>query len=131
MIRQAGWRGRLGAVISAAAARNFEVGQHDCAIFTADCVLAITGVDLAAEWRGKYQTYRQGLTLMRDCGYQNPKALVAAHFDAIHPSEMVPGDLCFMRSAGGVFQGQVAYVLTPTGLGAIPAAQVTQAFRVG
>lgn len=131
MTRKNGWRSRLGAVISAAGARHFEVGVHDCALFTADCVLAMTGIDLAEPWRGKYSTYREGLGLMLDCGYQNPKALVAAHFDAIHVSQAVPGDLCFVRSAGGVLQGHGAYVLTSSGLGLIPVDQVTHAFRVG
>ncbi len=32
----------------------FEWGKHDCALFAADGVEAITGVDIAADFRGKY-----------------------------------------------------------------------------
>lgn len=33
----------------------FKWGANDCALFAADGVLAITGVDIAAEFRGKYE----------------------------------------------------------------------------
>lgn len=32
----------------------FAWGQHDCALFAADGIQAITGVDIAADFRGKY-----------------------------------------------------------------------------
>jgi hypothetical protein len=32
----------------------FAWGSHDCALFAADGVLAITGIDIAADFRGKY-----------------------------------------------------------------------------
>jgi len=32
----------------------FEWGKHDCALFAADGIEAITGVDIAADFRGKY-----------------------------------------------------------------------------
>lgn len=36
----------------------FEWGSNDCCLFTGDAILAITGVDLAADFRGKYHDAR-------------------------------------------------------------------------
>ena len=36
--------------------REFSWGGHDCALFCADRVLAVTGVDPARRWRGSYHS---------------------------------------------------------------------------
>lgn len=48
------WQSRLAAVIEARDAQAFAWGTNDCCIFAADCVLAMTGCDLAAAFRGTY-----------------------------------------------------------------------------
>lgn len=52
------WQQRLGEVIRAAAGKPFQWGAHDCALFACDAVLAMTGKDPAASFRGKYKTKR-------------------------------------------------------------------------
>jgi uncharacterized protein DUF6950 len=46
--------GRLAEFLSAALARDFAWGRHDCMLFAADWALALTGRDPAAPWRGTY-----------------------------------------------------------------------------
>ena len=46
----------LAAYIEAAAARPFGWGRFDCQLFIAEWVLARTGKDPAAPWRGRYHT---------------------------------------------------------------------------
>lgn len=46
------WPQRLDAEIERARSREFAYGAHDCCLFAADIVLAITGVDPAAHLRG-------------------------------------------------------------------------------
>ena len=50
------WQSRLDATIAAHRAMPFAWGAHDCALFAADCVQAVTGTDPAADLRGKYRT---------------------------------------------------------------------------
>jgi len=48
------WSARLGDALAAAADADmpFEYGKHDCFLVVCDAVLAITGIDLAADFRG-------------------------------------------------------------------------------
>lgn len=55
MTRREDWPEALMAVIHAAACRPFAWGSHDCCLFVADCVQAMTGVDPAAMFRGRYR----------------------------------------------------------------------------
>jgi len=52
------WQKKLGEVIRAAAGKPFEWGNHDCALFACNAVLAMTGEDPAKSFRGKYKTKR-------------------------------------------------------------------------
>jgi hypothetical protein len=48
------WEQKFAEQIKAAQVKPFEWGTFDCCMFAADAVLALTGVDLAADFRGKY-----------------------------------------------------------------------------
>lgn len=86
-------------------------GEVDCAIFQANCHLARTGVDPAAQWRGAYGSYREGLRAMRLMGYKNPKDFVKKTSVAVGRHEVMTGDLCFKGNAGGVFIGNRVFLL--------------------
>jgi len=49
----------------ARAARPFVWGENDCALFCADGIEAMTGVDIAAEFRGKYHDEASALALIK------------------------------------------------------------------
>jgi hypothetical protein len=51
-VRVHNWPARLAETVEAARTRSFEFGSFDCALFAADCALAITGTDYAAPFRG-------------------------------------------------------------------------------
>lgn len=51
-MRPDGWERRLKAFIDARKGQPFAWGANDCASFAADAVLAQTGVDPMADWRG-------------------------------------------------------------------------------
>ena len=69
MMRRPDWRDRLVSYLHSARQRPFEFGQHDCSLFAADCVAAMTGNDMAADWRGRYATMRGGLRVLRKAGF--------------------------------------------------------------
>jgi len=58
------WPERLAELIEARRHVPFAWGSNDCCLFAADAVLACTGEDPAADWRGRYSTEAEALALM-------------------------------------------------------------------
>ena len=56
VIRREDWPMRLSGALESARNQPFQWGAHDCALFAADCVLAMTDRDFAAEFRGTYDS---------------------------------------------------------------------------
>jgi len=50
------WDMRLAAYLEPLRLRPFEWGDHDCCLFCAGAVEAMTGVDVMGEFRGRYST---------------------------------------------------------------------------
>ena len=128
------WKPRLIAYLDANVRRPFAPGRHDCALFVAGAVEAMTGNDPATLFRGRYRTLRGGQRILRSAGYGNHIDLAAALFGEMHPSQAAPGDLAVVPTeegeALGLVQGEVVYVLTPTNVGLIPIATASRVFRV-
>ena len=72
------WPELLAAEIAAAEARPFAWGSMDCALFVCDCILAITGEDVAAKFRGRYKTERGANSQWARRGYPTFLAIVIA-----------------------------------------------------
>jgi hypothetical protein len=66
--RKPDWLFRLEATIGGARGREFAWGAHDCCLFPCDVVLAMTGVDLAAGFRGRYRSLRTALRTLESAG---------------------------------------------------------------
>ncbi len=133
-MRHPDWKVHLVQYLGDISRAPFEPGVNDCALFAAGAVAAMTGLDLAADWRGKYQTLEEGLALLAAAGFADHTALAAAHFAEIDPVFGAAGDIAVVDGAGGaslgVFQGAGIYVLTPTQLGVLPMSFAIRAFRV-
>lgn len=69
MMRVDGWEIRLAEAIEEARHRPFEWGAHDCATWAIDVRRALTGEDMAAEWRGRYRTAKGAARHMMKSGY--------------------------------------------------------------
>jgi len=150
MGRVIGWQARLVTYMADCRARPFAPGRHDCALFAAGAVQAMTGHDPAATWRGRYQTQAGGLRLLRRAGHDDHIVLAATLFAEIPVMVAGPGDLAVIETedspalgpefdpafgpalgpALGVMQGAAIYVLGPGGLGLMPRNAATRAFRV-
>lgn len=65
-MRHEDWDVRLSAFVDGALPHAW--GTNDCAMFAAGAVLAMTGVDPAAEWRGSYATEDDAAALMDRLG---------------------------------------------------------------
>lgn len=135
MTRREDWYPRLFAYIAWAEQQSFCPGRFDCALFAAGAVEAMTGIDLAAHWRGRYRSLRGGARVLRAEGYSDHLTLATAHLDAIAPALAAIGDLAVIRSqadsALGVVLGPTAAVLRPgKGLDRVSIGILQGAFRV-
>ena len=105
----------------------FAWGKHDCALFAADGVKAITGVDLAEEWRGKYRSLRGAMGVIERNGgtlwgfaddrLERIPVALAQRGDVVWLDQEGPFDGALgMVAPGGVqagFPGKVGIVLAP------------------
>lgn len=134
MTRLPDWRTRLVAYLARVSRLALVYGSHDCALFWAGAVEAMTGHDLAARWVGRYHTRAGGLRLLQAAGYDDQVALAASLFEEVPPAFLQPGDLATLQGtdgiACGVVQGEGIYVLTPTGQALMPLTSAIRGFRV-
>ncbi|MDR5655368.1 DUF6950 family protein [Ruixingdingia sedimenti] len=130
------WQVRLRRWLTGAAGRPIVPGQWDCCLFAAGAVEAQTGVDLAADWRGRYSTFAGGRRILRRAGYADHVALIAAHLPEAPVNMALPGDIAIVPGeegdAGGVVQGAGVYVLSRSGrLGVVPMTPTLRLFKLG
>lgn len=134
-MRRPDWRTRLVSYLAQAARQPFRPGLHDCALFAAGAVEAITGADYAAPYRGRYSTERGGIRILRRDGSRDHIALAAAHLRQRAPGERAqPGDLAVIPTdrgpALGVVQGPMVYALGPAGMGLTPLDAAAMVYEV-
>ncbi len=132
--RRPEWRIALHEVIEAHRRLPFAWGQHDCALFAADCVRAMTGLDLATGFRGSYSTAVGATKTLKRAGFKDLVALVGNYFEEIHPIRAGAGDLAAIDTAEGwalgVVAGEQVTFLGPEGLGNLDRLMADKAFRI-
>lgn len=129
------WHPRLSAWLTGCARHPLVPGEHDCALFAAGAVQAMTGSDPAARWRGGYTSLPQGLRALRAAGFADHVAVVAALFEEVPPAFAQVGDIAVVRQPGelpalGVVTGAEVAVLREAGLGFVSCLDAAQAWRV-
>ncbi|WP_291732406.1 hypothetical protein [Leisingera sp. F5] len=129
------WRPRLAAYVARVARLPFRPGQHDCALFAAGAVEAMTGADLAAPWRNTYRRLSEGQAALQASGFEDHLALAASLFPEVPAALAQAGDLAVFPSDGrgaalGIVQGAAAYVLRPEGLALVSRLHIERAFSV-
>ncbi|AKJ28847.1 DUF6950 family protein [Caldimonas brevitalea] len=128
------WPDRLARLIAARLTHPFMWGVHDCALWAADVVEALTGVDIAAGVRGTYSTALQAERVLRVHG-----GLKGLGDDTlgqpIHPLESRVGDVGLVMSGGrevcAVCNGDHWLAPAADGLAALDLFAATTAWRVG
>lgn len=134
MQRVDNWPSELINYLAASARLPFEMGKHDCALFAADAIKAMTGEDPAAVWRGRYTTMLGGLRVLRKEGYQDHVDLVTKRLTEKPVALACPGDLAVVPTADGpalgIVQGESIYVLRLEGLALVPLTAATRMFEV-
>ena len=122
------WEALFAAYIVGISRAPFSPGVLDCALFAAGGAEAVTAIDPAAAFRGRYRSIEAGLKLMRDAGYEDHVAFAQAHFAPVPRAMALPADIAILTDACvarcgpalGLVQGEMIYVLRGSGLGLVP-----------
>ncbi|SOC48470.1 hypothetical protein SAMN05892877_1764 [Rhizobium subbaraonis] len=136
IVRKDDWYSSLSQYIDAAFRRPFAYGEFDCTLFAAGAVEAMTGVNLYADYAGRYQTLAGGLRHLKKLGFDNHVDYAASLFEEVHPSMAQVGDIAVVDTETGhglgIVQGSRIYVAQPgaLGLGLVDLLQASRAFRV-
>lgn len=94
----------------------FEYGVNDCCLFAAGAVEAITGEDPMPEFRGKYDSLKTSLQVIKDIGAGTLETTMDAKFSEVQISHAQRGDLAFFDGSVGVVMGSFAYFVSDDGL---------------
>ena len=94
------WRTRLEDYLTRVARRPFRPGRHDCALFVAGAVEAMTGEDPAAAWRGAYRSLAAGQDALHAAGFTDHVALVASACEEVPPALAAVGDIAVLPGDG-------------------------------
>ncbi|MCE8007128.1 hypothetical protein [Aestuariivita sp.] len=115
MKRRKDWMSRLTGYVGRTARLSIDPGTHDCALFLAGAVLAMTDVDFAAPYRGRYTTLRGGLRILRKDGFEDHIALARYHLETRPTAFLQVGDGAVVDTplgpALGVVQGPSIYLV--------------------
>lgn len=101
-----------------------------------DCLAAMTGgVDIVAEFRGKFRSLAEAMILLRRAGYADLCVFLASHLEEIPPTMARAGDVMAFKTepsgwACGVVNGERVTVMGLDGLGTVPRDNAMRAFRV-
>jgi hypothetical protein len=123
-VRVEGWESRLVEMMMDAMKAPFSWGTHDCALFACDAVVALTGTDPGAEYRGTYFSEREAaVVLMRDGGLMTIVERMAWRYrwPVVHQLHAQRGDVAIAELRGqdtlGVCIGTgFVFAQQPTGL---------------
>ena len=144
------WETKLHQSIEAHKAKPFAWGEHDCALSVCNHVLAMTGTDLAADFRGEYSSEEAAFHAMQQICQDATtlehvvEQLAAKHqIPEIKPLHVQRGDVVLIdnpspstglnRQALGIvhLNGRHVLVTGPDGLHVLRVAHVRRAWRIG
>lgn len=134
-MRVCGWVSLLAARLEAVRDIPFAWGSHDCATWAFDLRRDLTGgEDVAAQWRGRYSTALGAQRVMRKLGWSDLEAMGRDLLGTPLATPLLAqrGDLVLGGEdpAFGVCAGARAAFVTPDGLGFLPLAACSLAWRV-
>ena len=142
IIRRSNWQSALSAYLLGVYATPFRYGALDCGLFVAGAIEAMTGVDVAADLRGRYRNRTEAFAAIKAlCGVATMPAAADCLADAYGIPE-VPvlcaqrGDAVQLRRGRAASLGIVAMhgteILSPfaQGILRLPLSHATRAWRI-
>lgn len=135
--RTPGWRRRLETYIDSVINDPHEWGKHDCGLFLANCVEAITTVNPVEGLFESYSTPQGAYKQLKRMGFDDYPSLIGDILDEIHPSGVRYGDVILLKVDGiigwasGIVIGERSLVLMTERLGSVDTMEAHKAYRVG
>ena len=144
--RKPDWPTKLIEELGRAETKRFVWGKNDCCLLLCDCILAMTGVDIAVpEFRGKYKTKKKAYALIKkvggDRGVEGVAEVIFARYgvtevpvayaqrgDCVLAEVEIPGGE--QGPALGIVVGRHSAFMSGEGLIYIPIDQCSRAWRV-
>lgn len=132
MKRREDWPEKLAEELRASLSRKFEWGVFDCCLFAANCIRAMTDVDVAENIRGKYKTKHGALRVVRSFGSIEKLAdayATTGGFEEVKKEFLRRGDIVLVYvkasklptfSALGVFNGYGVFLAGEKSLAQVP-----------
>lgn len=132
------WQTRLDQFLESRREQSFAWGSNDCCMFAADAVLAITGTDIAARYRGQYHDAASAFALLGD---RDPGDLMAEAAEELGVRE-VPrlfaqrGDVVLLDNGGshalGIvgLSGDEVWSAGELAMERAPVSQILRAWRI-
>ncbi len=142
MQRRSDWQRVLDEFLRAHQGRAFEYGNWDCCLFVCEAIIAMTGVDLAAPYRGKYSNRAGALHAISEQLGTASILAVAENAAAAHHMPEVPvphahrGDMVVVARGRDYSLGLVALngrdviVSSKRGLWRLPLSRAVRAWQV-
>ena len=127
------WQTRFALLCIERQARPFEWGAHDCCLWAADAVHAITGQDFADGLRGTYATTAEAARMLAQVGGVRQLATEALG-EPVSPLMATVGDVVLFEQDGrellAVCNGGTALAVAARGLEPLPMSAALAAWRV-
>lgn len=114
-MRSETWERDLATYLAAQHARPFQHGTHDCALFAAGAVMAMTGDDPAKAFRGRYKSQASAVRALRTIGAGDLESTITDMFERVEPAFAQRGDLIWNGEAVGVCDGAGAWFVGAEG----------------
>ena len=130
-MRVPAWEDALVNYIAIKRHEPFEYGVNDCCLFAAGAVIEITGEDPMSEFRGKYDSLKGSLKVIKEIGAGTLEATLDGKFPEVSIGHAQRGDLAFFDDSVGVVMGGFAYFVSDDGLEKIPRAMWDKCWSVG
>lgn len=114
--------------------KKFEWGTHDCWLWSANLVLAITGEDIAKEYRGKYNSARTALEIIKTYGGISELCTKYVGKEPVSPLFASVGDLVLIeylrQEAMAICDGRTVLTTGSDGLLSLPISTTIKAWRI-
>jgi len=136
--RKENWPAAFAAIIAERRNAPFAWGSNDCCLFSCDVILAITGTDLAADFRSQYDTVLSAARVLKAHGgvERIAETQTAAHGcpEWQRVTQARRGDVVLFDTdhgpALGICDGRVALFTGPSGLHPVPLTETRRAWRI-
>ena len=125
------WQDTLVNYIASKRHEPFEYGVNDCCMFAAGAVIEMTGEDPMSEFRGKYDSLKGSLKVIKEIGAGTLELTLDSKFEEVSIGYAQRGDLAFFDDSVGVVMGDFAYFASDDGLERIPRDLWNKCWSVG